>query len=207
MADFHIEKQIAQRGFNRIAGIDEAGRGALFGPVVSAAVMFPSSLYRSPYGWVNEINDSKLLSVRKREQLFPLILTGAKSVGIGFSTNLEIDRNDIFWATLKSMKRAVHQMTIDADFVLVDGCELNDVNCPQKRVVKGDQKSISIAAASIVAKVLRDQVVIGLSQIFDGYALEKNKGYGTREHYTALKKMGATVFHRKSFHLNCGITK
>jgi ribonuclease HII len=156
---------------------------------------------------VKEINDSKLLSAKKREMLFPLILAEADSVGVGFATNLDIDRNDVLWATMKSMKRAVEQMTVQADFVLVDGCELYDVNCSQKRVNKGDQKSISIAAASIVAKVMRDHMVVGLSRMFDGYALEKNKGYGTREHYTALKKLGPTVFHRKSFNLNCGINK
>ncbi len=204
MADFHIERQIAKRGFKNIAGIDEVGRGALFGPVVSAAVMFsPSCVHSTPQGWLKEINDSKLLSEKKRRRLSLLILKNACSVGIGVSTNLEIDRKNILWASKESMKRAVENMAGEVDFLLVDGLELNDVNCYQKRVYQGDQKSISIAAASIVAKVLRDQMIVRLSQMFRGYLLEKNKGYGTREHYRALEKLGPTVFHRSSFRLKC----
>ncbi len=202
MADFHIERQIARRGFQNIAGIDEVGRGALFGPVVSAAVMFsPAYIHSSPHGWLKEVNDSKLLSEKKRTRLSSLILRNADSVGIGIATNEEIDRNNILWASMESMKRAVENMTGEVEFLLVDGLELNDVNCYQKRVYKGDQKSISIAAASIVAKVLRDQMIVELSRMFRGYLLEKNKGYGTREHYRALEKLGPTVFHRTSFRL------
>ncbi len=211
MADFHTEREIANRGYKHIAGIDEAGRGALFGPVVSAAVVFPSyySSYieKDSYGWVKQVNDSKLLSAKKRKWLFHLILTKVDSVGIGFATNKEIDKNNIIWATRKAMKRAVDNLSVKADFLLVDGIELYDVNCSQKRVIKGDKKSISIAAASIVAKVLRDQMIIGLSRIFQGYSLEKNKGYGTLEHYSALRQLGPSVFHRASFRLDCGIEK
>lgn len=208
MADFHIERQTAEKGFRHIAGIDESGRGALFGPVVAAAVKFSSFYtYNKPHGWVEEINDSKLLSAKKRKQLFPLILTNADSVGVGMATNLEIDRYDILWASREAMKRAVESMAGPADFLLVDGLELNNVHCPQRRVYKGDQKSISIAAASIVAKVLRDRMIEGLSQIFTGYSLEKNKGYGTKEHYLALRKLGPTNFHRMSFRLKCELEK
>jgi len=205
VADFHIERQIAKRGFKNIAGIDEVGRGALFGPVVSAAVMFsPSYIYSTPEGWLKEINDSKLLSEKKRRRLSHLILKNASSVGIGAATNVEIDRNNILWASKESMKRAVENMAEKADFLLVDGLELDNVNCYQKRVYKGDRKSISIAAASIVAKVLRDQMIVRMSRVFEGYLLEKNKGYGTREHYRALAELGPTVFHRSSFRLKCG---
>jgi len=208
VADFHIEKQTAERGFRYIAGIDEAGRGALFGPVVAAAVQFSSFyIYREPDGWIKEINDSKLLSAKKRKMLFPLIMKNADSVGIGVATNLEIDRNNILWASVEAMKRAVENMAGRADFLLVDGLELNNVNCSQKRIFKGDQKSISIAAASIIAKVFRDHMIEGLSQIFRGYSLEKNKGYGTKEHYLALREFGPTVFHRLSFRLKCEMEK
>jgi ribonuclease HII len=208
VADFYIERQTAERGFRNIAGIDESGRGALFGPVVASAVMFSSfHIKKKPNGWIKEINDSKLLSVKKRKMLFPLILENADSVGIGIATNLEIDRNNILWASMEAMRRAVKNMSKKVDFLLVDGLELNNVNCLQKRICKGDQKSISIAAASIVAKVYRDHLIEGLSQIFSGYSLEKNKGYGTVEHYLALKKLGPTVFHRMSFRLKCEIEK
>jgi ribonuclease HII len=204
VADFQIEKQTAEKGFKKIVGIDEAGRGALFGPVVAAAVRFSFFyFYRKPDGWVKEINDSKLLSVKKRKWLFPLILKNADSVGIGMASNLEIDRNNILWASMQAMKRAVENTAEKADFLLIDGLELNDVNCSQKRILKGDQKSISIAAASIIAKVFRDHMIEGLSWICDGYSLEKNKGYGTREHYLALGKLGPTIFHRMSFRLKC----
>jgi len=208
VADFYSERQAAERGFKHIAGIDEVGRGALFGPVVAAAVMFNSSyIHKELCGWVKEINDSKLLSVKKRERLLPLILMNADSVGLGFATNLEIDRNNILWASKEAMKRAVENMPRKADFLLVDSLELDNVNYFQRRIYKGDQKSISVAAASIVAKVVRDGMIKRLSQIFSGYSLDKNKGYGTREHYLALKRLGPTVFHRITFHLKCEIGK
>ena len=128
-------------------------------------------------------------------------MENACSVGIGIATNLEIDRNSIVWASKESMKRAVENIGGETDFLLVDGLELNNVNCYQKRVYKGDRKSLSIAAASIVAKVFRDRMIVELSWMFRGYFLEKNKGYGTREHYGALEKLGPTVFHRTSFRL------
>ncbi|MFW6123706.1 MAG: ribonuclease HII [Acidobacteriota bacterium] len=208
MADFHIERRAAEKGFRNIVGIDEAGRGALFGPVVAAGVKFSSIyIFREPDGWIREINDSKLLPVKKRKMLLPLIMRNADSVGIGAATNLEIDRNNIVWASIEAMKRAVENMEGEADILLVDGMELNNVNYSQKKVFKGDQKSISIAAASIVAKVFRDHMIEGMSQICKGYSLEKNKGYGTKEHYLALRKLGPTVFHRTSFCLKHEIEK
>lgn len=206
MADFGLERQLAEKGFRNIAGIDEVGRGALFGPVVAAAVMFSSFyFYQRISGWIKEINDSKLLSVKKRKKLAPLILKNADSVGIGVASNLEIDKNNIVWASREAMRRAVKNMGKKAEFLLVDGLELNNVNCLHERVTKGDQKSISIAAASIVAKVSRDNMIEKLSVCFTGYSLEKNKGYGTQEHYLALRKWGPTSFHRTSFRLKCEI--
>jgi len=206
VADFRIERRLAEKGFRNIVGIDEVGRGALFGPVVAAAVMFSSFYFHKRlYGWIKEINDSKLLSIKKRKRLVPLILKNADSVGVGIATNIEIDRNNIIWASREAMKRALENMAGEPDFLLVDGLELNNVNCLSERVCKGDQKSISIAAASVVAKVLRDSMIEGLSHRFTGYSLEKNKGYGTKEHYLALRKLGPTVFHRTSFRLKSEI--
>lgn len=202
MADFWIEKKILTRGFKAIAGVDEAGRGALFGPVVAAAVVFPCPVIKGRVAnWAEEINDSKLLSSAKRKRLAKIILTHAASIGIGLATNNEIDRRNIYWASLIAMKRAVQNMSLSADFLLVDGFSLNSVNYPQIGIPKGDRKSITIAAASIIAKVLRDEMMIRLDKIYEGYALSKNKGYGTKEHYKALKERGPTALHRMSFNL------
>lgn len=202
MADFQIEKRIIRKGFRAIAGVDEAGRGAIFGPVVAAAVILPSVLIGPRLsGWAEEIDDSKVISPSKRTKLAEAILANAFSVGIGSATNYEIDQKNIYWASLSAMRRAIENMPLPPDFILVDGFRLNDVNYPQRSIVQGDRKSISIAAASIVAKVLRDEMMIHLDKVYEGYALSKNKGYGTREHYRALKKMGPTLFHRLTFNL------
>jgi ribonuclease HII len=202
VADFQIEKRVLKKGFKAIAGVDEAGRGALFGPVVAAAVVLPLAL-RGPglSGWVEEIDDSKVIPALKRKKLARAILANAVSVGVGLATNYEIDQKNIYWASLSAMRRAVENMPQPPDFILVDGFRLNDVNYAQKNIVQGDRKSISIAAASIVAKVLRDEMMIHLDKVYEGYALSKNKGYGTREHYQALKEMGPTLFHRLTFNL------
>lgn len=202
MVDFWIEKKILGRGFKAIAGVDETGRGALFGPVVAAAVTLPYPVMREELpGWVDEINDSKLLSSLKRKRLVKIILTHAVSIGFGLATNYEIDQRNIYRASLLAMRRAVQNMPLSPDFLLVDGFSLNGVNYPQIGVPKGDRKSITIAAASIIAKVLRDEMMVQLDKIYEGYALSKNKGYGTKEHYTALKKIGPTALHRMSFNL------
>jgi ribonuclease HII len=202
MADFKIEKRIIKQGFRAIAGVDEAGRGAIFGPVVAAAVILPGVLIGPRLsGWAEEIDDSKVISPPKRKRLAEAILANALSVGIGSATNYEIDQKNIYWASLNAMRRAVENMPLAPDFILVDGFRLNDVNYPQRGIVQGDRKSISIAAASIVAKVLRDEMMVHLDKVYEGYALSKNKGYGTREHYRALKEMGPTLFHRLTFNL------
>ncbi|MFW6131965.1 MAG: ribonuclease HII [Candidatus Aminicenantaceae bacterium] len=201
--DFKIEQSIIQKKIINIAGIDEAGRGAIFGPVVAAAVSFPDFIIsgKSIPFWAKEINDSKILSPEKRKKVARLIVMNAKCIGVGFVSNFDIDRKNIYQASLEAMVKAVKNMSVYPDYILVDGYILNDVNCIQKRVIKGDTKSISIAAASIIAKTLRDEMIIRLDQIYEGYYLSKNKGYGTREHYMALKRKGATAFHRWSFNL------
>ncbi len=205
MADFRIEKKMMREGYRLIAGVDEVGRGALFGPVVAAAVILSEKLISGrSIGWVREIDDSKLLSAAKRTRLAKAILANAASVGIGSATNFEIDRENIYWASMNAMKRAVENLPIAPDFILVDGFGLNNVNYPQKNIPKGDKKSITIAAASIVAKVFRDEMMMHMDGFFEGYSLSKNKGYGTKGHYQALREKGPTLFHRLSFNLRCG---
>jgi len=203
MADFRIEKVIIKKGFNALAGLDEVGRGAIFGPVVAAAVIFPQAIIREKddVDWVREIDDSKVISPAKRKRLAKEILTSASSVGIGVVTNKEIDQKNIYWASLEAMKKAVQNLPMPPDFLLVDGFILNDVNYPQIRVLKGDRKSNSIAAASIIAKVFRDEMMDNLDKIYKGYFLSRNKGYGTRDHYRALELIGPSPFHRLSFNL------
>jgi ribonuclease HII len=200
VADFHIEKDLLQNGYENIAGIDEAGRGALFGPVVAASVMFSDDFIRdSRESWVSEIDDSKLLSPRKRERLARVILATAKAVGIGMATNKEIDKKNIHMASFEAMRRAVARMPSCPDFLIVDGFRLPGLLRAQLGLRQGDRKSISVASASIIAKVLRDQMVSNLDVVYEGYAFTKHKGYGTKDHFRILEEKGSTVFHRQSF--------
>jgi ribonuclease HII len=200
--DFCLEREISRVGFKAIAGLDEVGRGALFGPVVAASVIFPLHMIRGAVtDWLSEVKDSKQLSPTKRVRLAKLIAHSAEAIGVGLAAHSEIDLKNVHWASLEAMKRAFLSMPCKPDYLLVDGFNLNDVNYPQMRVIKGDQKSISIAAASIVAKVFRDEMIIRLDPFFHGYALYKNKGYGTAEHFKALRELGPSAMHRSSFHL------
>ncbi|MFC2163433.1 ribonuclease HII [Acidobacteriota bacterium] len=202
MPDFRIEREILKKGFKAVVGLDEVGRGALFGPVVAAAVLLPVPLIQKKIsGWLREIEDSKLLSPTKRIELAKLIAANAETVGVGLASHAEVDEKNVYWASLEAMKRAFASMSRKPDFLLVDGFNLNDVNYPQMSVPKGDQKSISIAAASIVAKVFRDEMILRIDPLFAGYSLAKNKGYGTKEHYRALHDLGPTALHRRSFNL------
>lgn len=202
MPDFQFERKACTQGYRNIAGLDEVGRGALFGPVVAAAVMFSQEQIESRIcGWLDEVDDSKKISPRKRKYLCRQILICADSVGWGVVSNQEIDKNNIHWASLEAMRKAITNMPQSPDFLLVDGFKLNNVNYPQEQILQGDQKSTSIAAASIVAKVLRDEMIIHLDRIFEGYGLAKNKGYGTKTHFAALKDWGPSVCHRLSFNL------
>jgi ribonuclease HII len=200
VADFFLEGNLLRNGYENIAGIDEAGRGALFGPVVAASVMYSEDfILRSQETWVSEIDDSKLLSPKKRERLARAILASAKAIGIGMATNKEIDKNNIHSASFEAMRRAVRNMPSCPDFLLVDGFQLPGTHHDQLGLRQGDRRSISVASASIVAKVLRDQMISELDNVYEGYAFTKHKGYGTKDHFRALDEKGPTVFHRFSF--------
>jgi ribonuclease HII len=207
MASFEIEQQILKDKDRTVAGVDEAGRGALFGPVVAAAVILPSPWIEQPVqGWLGDVDDSKLLAPAKRRRLAGFILAEAAAVGVGLATNKEIDQKNIYWASLEAMKRAVENLALRPDYLLVDGFpnRHRDFGCPQFGIAGGDRKSLSIAAASIVAKVVRDEMIVLLEEFFSGYHLAENKGYGTRDHYRALREKGPTSLHRLSFNLEGG---
>lgn len=176
-----------------ICGIDEAGRGPLCGPVCAAAVILPEGLT------IEGLNDSKKLSEKKREQLFPVIQQHAISYGIGMASPQEIDELNILNATFLAMRRAVEQMKIQPVFALVDGNRCKNLGIPWECVVKGDAKVISIAAASILAKVSRDHYMEQLAVQYPQYDLQKHKGYPTKQHYEKIKQFGIAPFYRKSF--------
>lgn len=200
MADFCSEENLLEQGYRNIAGIDEAGRGALFGPVVAASVMFSRDFIRDKREeWIRGVDDSKLLTPRKRERLAKAILISAEAVGIGMATNKEIDKKNIRWASFEAMRRAIKKMPVCPDFLLVDGYPLPGADCGQRGLPHGDRQCISIAAASIIAKVLRDQMVHTLDTVYEGYSLARHKGYGTKDHMRVLEDRGPTIFHRFSF--------
>ncbi|WIF94622.1 ribonuclease HII [Caminicella sporogenes] len=188
-----IENELYNQNYNLIAGIDEAGRGPLAGPVVAAAVILPKD--KLIFG----INDSKKIPEKKRYKLYDIINEVAIDVGIGIVDNEIIDKINIFNATKLAMKKAVLSLKNKPDFLLIDALKLTDINIKQKEIVKGDSLSISIAAASIVAKVTRDRIVIEYEKKYPGYGFKNHKGYGTKEHYKAIKEFGITPFHRKTF--------
>lgn len=202
MADFEIERSFFEQGYRLIAGVDEVGRGALFGPVVAAAVIFPAAWFagRRP-AWLRRTKDSKLLAPAAREELSRHIRAEAAAFAFGSATHTEIDQKNIFWASLEAMRRAVERLPQRPDAVLVDGFELRDFPYVQKGIPGGDKKSFSIAAASIVAKVLRDRLMVRYDRLYAGYNLAGNKGYATEDHYRALEALGPTPHHRRSFRL------
>ncbi len=203
MADFEIEASYYAKGARSVAGVDEVGRGALCGPVVAAAVVLPPSWLNpsSAPGWLGSVDDSKVLSPARRKVLAAELLASAAAVGFGACSNLEIDRLNIFHASLEAMRRAAASLSAPPDVLLVDGFGLRTYEGEQRAVVGGDRKSLSIAAASILAKVLRDRIMERCARLFPGYALERNKGYATRDHIRALGERGPSAFHRKSFRL------
>lgn len=181
-----------------VAGVDEVGRGALFGPVVAAAVILPNHAW--PELIADEIKDSKKLSSSRRTQLAQQIGALAIDWKIGFATNAEIDQINILQATLLAMKRAVHKLKVQPTLCLVDGNQsVKDLLVPQQTIVKGDERSLNIASASIVAKVWRDDLVMRLASKYPMYNLERNKGYGSQQHLLALQQYGPSPLHRKSF--------
>jgi len=190
-----FEKTARGNGYHIVAGVDEAGRGPLAGPVVAAAVIFPPDYINS------EINDSKQLSSSKMEQLYPVIENDAVAIGMKVVDADVIDNINILQASLKAMRDAVLELTTSPDFLLVDGVHRVPIITPQKTIVKGDSLSISIAAASIIAKVTRDRIMQIYHRQFPQYNFRKNKGYGTREHINAIRQFGVCKIHRKSFHV------
>jgi ribonuclease HII len=188
-----FDHEFEAQGFSVIAGVDEAGRGALAGPVVCAAVVLrdESALLR--------VNDSKQVEEEEREELFAHIIANAVSVRISFGQPAAIDRHNILQATLMSMHRAVETLRPRPDLVLVDGRELFQWNGRMVPVIKGDGKSLRVAAASIVAKVARDRLMRRLHRAYPHYGFDQNKGYGTSEHWDAIRAHGVADVHRKSF--------
>jgi len=192
LPSFDEETRMAQKFGSRIAGIDEAGRGPWAGPVVSAAVILNQSCV------LEGLNDSKKLSARNRDRLFDKILE-CSEVGIGIGDVSRIDSDNILRTTLWSMSQAVAELSVSPDAALVDGNKCPELNCPVEAIVKGDGRSLSVAAASIVAKVTRDRIMVKLAQANPGYGWERNKGYGTAEHQQAINRLGVTAHHRHSF--------
>ncbi len=188
-----FEIEAYNNGYNLIAGIDEAGRGPLAGPVVAAAVILPKG------ACIPSIDDSKKLSEKKREQLYNVITKEAISIGTGIVDEKTIDEINILQASIRAMKIAIEKLSVMPDFILSDAVSLADLNIPQKAIIKGDSKSISIAAASIIAKVTRDRLMYEYHKKFPTYNFAFNKGYGTEEHLKMLKKYGPCEIHRRSF--------
>ncbi len=188
-----FEKKAFQKGFSRIAGIDEAGRGPLAGPVVSAAVILPISLQ------IPGVSDSKKLTPKKRDYLYEKIYDLAVSVGIGIVDPLEIDRINILQAALASMAMAVENLVPQPDCLLIDGTFMISSALPQEPIPKGDDRSISIAAASIIAKVTRDRLMERYHQDYPQFGFFKHKGYPTKAHKEAIQKFGCCPIHRRSF--------
>ena len=186
------ENELYKNGIELIAGVDEVGRGPLIGSVICACVILPKDYYNE------EINDSKKISEKKREKLYDIIIENAISIGIGESTEDVIDEINILNATKRAMKEAINNCSVKPEYVLIDAVKL-DIDIPSTSIIKGDAKSQSIAAASIVAKVTRDRMMYKLDKIHPEYELGKNKGYGTKKHIEAIKKYGILKEHRKTF--------
>ena len=176
-----------------ICGIDEAGRGPLAGPVVAAAVILPQGCR------IDYINDSKKLTPKKRDELFDVIMEEAVAVGVGIVDHEVIDRINILQATYEAMRQAISRLSVRPDILLNDAVEIPDVDIPQVPIIKGDAKSITIAAASIIAKVTRDRIMTEADSLYPGYGFAGHKGYGTKAHYDAIEKLGISPIHRYTF--------
>ena len=195
MPDFSFEKKLIASGHEIIAGVDEAGRGPLAGPVVAAAVILPKNFESV------ELDDSKKLSSARREKIYNNITSPDSNVIYAYSIvdEEQIDTINILRATHKAMAQAVLNLSIKPSFVIIDGMPVKDFPLPNDSIVKGDSKSLSIAAASIIAKVERDKLMLKYSKLYPEYKFEKHKGYGTKAHLEALDKFGPCKIHRKSF--------
>ena len=194
MPDYSYEKVASKNGFNLVCGVDEAGRGPLAGPVCAAAVILPQNLV------IEGLDDSKKLTEKKREALYDVITDKAIAYGIAFADVREIEEYNILGATYIAMCRAVEKLGEKADYVLIDGNRFPPMlQIDGECIVKGDAKSMSVAAASILAKVTRDRLLLEYAQKYPQYGFEKHKGYGTKAHIEAIKKYGITDIHRPSF--------
>ena len=191
--DHTFEISAKERGYLSVCGIDEAGRGPLAGPVYAAAVILPDGLE------IEGLNDSKKLTEKKREALFDIIKENALACSVGTASEREIDEINILQATFLAMKRAVEGLKIPADYALVDGNRMPPLGIPGETIIKGDAKSPSVAAASIIAKVSRDRFMYELDKKLPEYQFSKHKGYGTALHYEMIKKYGVSEYHRLSF--------
>lgn len=186
------EKELYQAGYQTIAGIDEVGRGPLAGPVVAAAVILP------PECKIKGLNDSKKIPKKKHMAIYQAIMDQALAIGIGIMDNTVIDQVNIYEATKLAMKEALSKLSLKPDYLLIDAMKL-DVEIPQESIIKGDANSLSIAAASIVAKVTRDKLMADYDKEFPGYDFAQNAGYGTKSHLQGLERNGVTPIHRKTF--------
>ncbi len=193
MPDYSIEQELHEKGFTYVCGVDEAGRGPLCGPVFAAACILPDGLF------IEGLNDSKKLTEKKREKLFDIIKQEALAYCIASASVEEIDEMNILEADLLAMRRAIDGLSLKADFAIIDGNIARDFQLPAAAVVKGDAKSMSIAAASVLAKVARDRICLELDSEYPQYGIAKHKGYGTKAHMDALREHGPSPIHRKKF--------
>lgn len=189
------EDELRSCGYKYIAGVDEVGRGPLAGPVVAAAVVLPEDFN------VLGVDDSKKLSEKKREELFDIITQNAVAYGIGMADEKMIDEINILQATKVAMRRALAELDkkLSIDYILFDAMKIEDIEISQESIIKGDANILAIAAASIVAKVTRDRMMVKYAEEYPGYAFERNKGYGTKAHYEGLREHGMCPIHRRSF--------
>lgn len=190
---YKFEEELNDNGITLIAGVDEVGRGPLAGPVVAAAVILPECVR------IKGINDSKQLSEKKRVELYNEIYEKALAIEVSYLSPEEVDSLNIYQATKLCMLECINNLGIKPEHVLIDAMPLNELDIPHTSIIHGDALSASIAAASIVAKVERDNYMVKMSKKYPGYGFEKHKGYGTKEHLDALEKLGVTPIHRKSF--------
>ena len=188
-----FEKEALAKGYKSVCGVDEAGRGPLAGPVCAAAVILPEGVI------IDGVNDSKKLSEKKRESLFDIIREQALSYSIAYATVDEIEEINILTATMLAMRRAIDGLDIKADYAMIDGNKIPPIDIDAECIVKGDAKSMSIACASILAKVSRDRLLYKYAEEYPMYGFDKHKGYGTKVHREAILKYGPCPYHRKSF--------
>ncbi len=193
MPDYEYESKASAMGYGNICGVDEAGRGPLAGPVYAAAVILPQGLV------IEGLNDSKKLSEKKRELLYDKVIENAVAWSVGISTEQEIDEVNILQATYLAMRRAVEGLEVKADYALIDGNRMPPLSIEGETVIKGDSLSMSIAAASIIAKVSRDRFMLEIDKKYPEYQFSKHKGYGTALHYEMIEKYGISPVHRRSF--------